>query len=544
MSTRRSQVEVFDTEGNAVTDAKVEFKIYNYAEFFTVATYTHNPVSLDMGHGDMLAWVSKGNRYGVAKISGENTKVVLDHEFGNRASFDFDIVPPVENPIKTGASAEEIAANSARLAQENAIRDARSKENTDLTAFLKEHGGKLSNGEDKAAKLVESLSEKDRGDVTAAVLEDAWGHIGKKFMTWRDCPRIEREQLVPYMKELSTLKLRKAEDVASWVNANIRVDNNANPQRLRIAPIYVWQSRKADDLSRDIFYVALCRANGIEARIDEVTGKPQFMRRGSWHDAALGGKTNTVVDAPKGTLKLCYDASGAIEDPEYYRHFTLAKIVNGSAQLLNFDENGALKLSQMGTYTLDEGDYLLTSGNRMADGSVLAHMEFFKVVAGKETEIPLTIRHSEKQIEVIGNMDAEQLFLREGAEAQQSLLSATGRGYFVVVVMGEKDEPSVHARGDLSRVKFAKADGSAVPVVILGADGNVLSASARPQVKDAIWGADVDNKVQDMLAKGCNRTAWKLPVVAVCDTFGRTVYFSQGYNISLAGDLERILGQL
>lgn len=35
--TAKAEVTVVDAEGNPVTDAKVEFKVYNYAEFYTVA---------------------------------------------------------------------------------------------------------------------------------------------------------------------------------------------------------------------------------------------------------------------------------------------------------------------------------------------------------------------------------------------------------------------------------------------------------------------------------------------------------------------------
>ena len=47
-----------------------------------------------------------------------------------------------------------------------------------------------------------------------------------------------------------------------------------------------------------------------------------------------------------------------------------------------------------------------------------------------------------------------------------------------------------------------------------------------------------------MLAAGCKSTSRQLPVVTICDSFGRIVYFSQGYNTSLAEDLKRVLPQL
>ena len=59
--TRRITVAVSDSTGHAVEGAQVEFKIYNYAEFYTVATKTtdaHGRCSLSAGRGDMLVWAT------------------------------------------------------------------------------------------------------------------------------------------------------------------------------------------------------------------------------------------------------------------------------------------------------------------------------------------------------------------------------------------------------------------------------------------------------------------------------------------------------
>ena len=70
--TAKAIVTVTDADGQPVADAKVEFKIYNYAEFYTVATkYTdaEGKASLTAGKGDMLVWASRNGQFGYAKIS-------------------------------------------------------------------------------------------------------------------------------------------------------------------------------------------------------------------------------------------------------------------------------------------------------------------------------------------------------------------------------------------------------------------------------------------------------------------------------------------
>ena len=57
--TARAVVQVVDAGGKPVPDAIVEFKLYNYAEFYTVArkqTDAEGKASLTAGKGDMLVW--------------------------------------------------------------------------------------------------------------------------------------------------------------------------------------------------------------------------------------------------------------------------------------------------------------------------------------------------------------------------------------------------------------------------------------------------------------------------------------------------------
>ena len=100
--TAKATVMVTDTEGHPVSGAKVEFKIYNYAEFYTVATkYTdaEGKAFLTAGKGDMLVWASRDGKFGYAKLSfgkEDALKLSLDRKEGESYTLPMDIVPPVE----------------------------------------------------------------------------------------------------------------------------------------------------------------------------------------------------------------------------------------------------------------------------------------------------------------------------------------------------------------------------------------------------------------------------------------------------------------
>ena len=523
-------VTVVDESGNPVEGAEVSFKIYNYAEFYTVATYRtdqRGQSSLTTGKGDMLVMASKDGRFGIGKTLSDSIEIALDKISGQRYSFDFDIVPPAENPIPSSATEEEIAENKARFEKENQMREARPKGNQAVIYSFWELA-------DSSARIplysgiMQSLSAKDMNDVTLDVLTDALGHAEEPFNKYVHCPRIEMEFLYPFFAEIGQgLEFQSPSEIAKWVDGNIAVDSTDNPQRLRIPPVFVWRSRLADPLSKDIFFVALCRTKGFEARIDEATGKAQYREGEEWIDLHTG------VKAPQGALAVQKNDKS---DPLYYRHFSISKVDGSKAVQLALDENIDIPFSKMFTpsYALDCGYYMLTTGNRMADGSVLTHIEFFPIEENKTTEVNFVLRKADYKVSVIGSMNPEMKFLKDGKEV--SILSQTGRGYFLVCCLGYKDEPTTHAVRQLTAIADA-INKKELKVLALG--------QAQPQnINGLITGTDKDGEVMKMLMNGCKKEGAILPVIALCDSFGRIVYYSQGYNTSLGEELKKVLKSL
>ena len=511
---RRSTVTVVGDGGKPVRGARVEFKIYNYGEYYTVASYSTDragQASLDTGYGDMVAWAYKDGRFGLAVIDSSQVTVQLAHKVGEEFGVDLDIVPPAENPLPGGASDQEVAQNAARCRLEDAFREARPKGNAGvLDAFLSAHN------DANARALLASLSEKDRGDVTLDVLEDAYAHIDGCFKPLRDCPRVDCEPLKPYFSELAAVvpPLGGKEEVAQWVQDNISLDTERNPQGLLMSPADVLASGKADERNRDVFLVALCRAMGLEAELDPLTG--------------------SVSDEACGSLALSYDGAGS---PEYYYQFTISRILpDGATKLCTVGEDSDHNpWSEVFPLTLAAGYYMLTSGTRLADGSVLAHTEFFTVPENAQTQVPLVMRSASDRLCVLGTMDADRF------------LPLTGRGYYLLAVMGDRDEPTNHCMRQLEQIA-PELDAWGRPLLIAGpAMARAMASSADlrlPRLGNLKPIDDTDGSIAAMLASGCKSELRQLPVVAVCDSFGRIVYFSQGYNTSLASDLKRVLSLL
>ena len=583
-SAARVDFKVIDMEGKPVDDAKVEFKIYNYAEFVTaVSKYTdrQGDTFLSAGKGDMIVWASKDGRFGYTKVSfGKDKNVTIQLAYDGKHTpkeQDLDIIPPAENAIIPTVTSAQKAENNKRLAQEDALRNAyiatfpteESMKNYRFPAaipyiikargnwrtiqtFVEKHEGNI----DRALKLLSTLTDKDLRDMPMDILEDNMNATSNEVS-----PRVEYEMILkPYKKFFAKVFRKDAQKfrndpslLVDWVKKNIKLNPDTRAMQIPQTPISVWESRITDDRGRDIFFVDVARSLGIEAQKDLVTWKLQYKKGKDWVDVDFD--TSVQEAAKTGKLILDYSPTEYLDDPKYYTHFTISKIVYGRTWIMNFEE-GQLDMGGGATWantfkkgaTLDEGTYLLVTGQRMADGSVMAHTQFFTIEPGKTTRQKLDVRQESEGIKVIGSFNSENLIEKDGKEV--SILSQTGRGYYVLGVLEMGQEPTNHALHDIAKMK-EKLDKWGRPMVLLftnqaekdkfeaqkGEFGNLL--------KNTIFGIDKDGTVVKEIAKEMKlRNPNQLPIFIIADTFNRVVFLSQGYTIGLGEQLVKVSSKL
>ena len=78
----------------------------------------------------------------------------------------------------------------------------------------------------------------------------------------------------------------------------------------------------------------------------------------------------------------------------------------------------------------------------------------------------------------------------------------------------------------------------------IGLAGNLAAHGGKYLAATASFGIDVDGSVRKMLCDGCHSKSMTLPVVTICDSFGRIVYLSTGYNTSLGIQLKNVIDKL
>ena len=598
-----ANVQVVDAAGQPVSGAKIEFKVYNYAEFYTVATKhsdAEGKTFLSAGKGDMLVWASKDGKFGFGKVSfGKDTDVVikLDKNTSEAFSVEMDIIPPVEGVNMPEVTAEQRAENSRRMAEEDSIRNAYvATFMTDATA--REFAKKYQLDEDAVAKILvasrgnydvitnflarlrsdkskaggidmlQRISAKDLRDVSLDVLIDHMqSHVYKEnmdyFRRYIRNPRVANEMLTPY-KAFFEKAIPEADKEAfkadwnkltAWVSENIQVDANCNLGGSPISPAGVWKARIADAHSRNIFFVSMARSLGIPARIDEVTGKVQMISEPQGI-IDVNFEASVPVETKSGKLVAKYKPIKTLADPKYYSHFSISKLTDeGTLQLLNYDEGdvdmgvGATwsNLLKNGT-ALDEGSYLMVTGTRLANGGVLAKLECFPINAGKTTELNMVMREASAEVQVIGSFNSESLYQPIGSEGTKSVLNTTGRGYYVVAVLGVNQEPTNHALRDIAALADEFNAWGRQMILLFPSEEDY--AKFRPQdfpglPKNITYGIDKDGSIQAQIAKEMKLASNTiLPMFIIGDTFNRVVFVSQGYTIGLGEQMMKIIHKL
>lgn len=563
-------VKVVDAQGAPLKDAKVDFRLYNYAEFYTLVSKssdTEGLTWLGCGKGDLLVWASKNGHFGFEKASvgkQDTVTVVVDKDDSYTASLDLDLVPPPSKESVPELTDTQVRKNKERLQREDSLRNDYMKK-----TFSKEEGLREARQNWQVIKefqshkygweVIATLRQKDLCDVTTEVLADAADNtLVSDSRLWQQyilAPRISSEMLTPYRQVLGkAFAGMDAAAIAQWVRDSISIDNTRNPQKLCMSPIGVFRHRTTDAHSREIFFVAACRSVGIPARIDEVTGKVQVVEQGArgreqeeWQDVLFNSKELPLKEAG-GALSLTYNDFAIKENPSYYSQFSLSRLQNGTLILQEFPEEATWKDTFAQGVRMDAGQYLLVSGTRMADGSVLAHLDFFGLKAGAVQKQTLRLRDNADELRVIGNFNCENYFTNYKG-VHKTLLESNGRGYYVVALIRDNHEPSTHILHECEEANIYLSQWPHLFIMLFPTWEEFQSFRSHRQDFDRlpdnfIFGVADPETIEAMHIQELTHGSQELPILLMGDTFNRVVWFQQGYTIGIVDQIMSVIRQL
>jgi hypothetical protein len=590
-------VEVKDKDKNTVDSAKVEYQLYNYAEFYPIAkgfTDKNGLHSITTGLGDLIIWANKDNRFGYKKITVRNTdtvRIILDDIIPANLTVFYDMVPPVKPEPKMD-SVSGVDNNQHRLKSEDSVRFSymstfmdtvgakklayKLSLNTDsvVCVMMKSMGNwkeiesflfksKKNNNVKWALKLLWAISDKDLRDTKAEVLNDHLENGFKYECISGKCdpqfyakyvlsPRIGNELIRPWRsfiqnnfeKEFIKKVQNNVNHLVSWINANIKIDPYGNlHSRAPLSPKGVIQLKVSDSRSRDILFVAICRSFGIPARLDQATSLPQYYLSNCWINIYFDTQRQS-----QGIGFIHFISHDSKILPKYASNFTISRFEKGNYRTLEFDFDK--KLTDFPeNQQVESGNYMLITGYRLVDGTVLTSVTFFSVRNNETTNVEVLIRERSEDAMVIGNISPKDFSFTEYSGGKKIPLPILLNDKGSIIIWLEPDkEPTKHIMADLPAFKEVFESWGGNLIFLLSKEETSKSFSPNAYLnlpKKSYFAFDdemllltaVENVVKQILK-------YNYPVIVIIDSTGKIYFLSEGYKIGIGEQLNKEIQKL
>ncbi len=586
--TKKLSVKVLDKSGNPVENARVDFGLYNYAEFYPIAsklTDKKGIAYLTTGKGTLLVWASRNNIFAYEKVSVDRVQDVVLKLTGNNITMNgsMDIIPPpVKTPYPVNAKGKE--KNALRVKNANAIREKYRSTFIDTVSIYKLADGhklnrqqvlkylKLSEGNYEAIKsfitsntleeksylfgMLAQISEKDLRDTKAAILNDHMKNAIELqtkdnapkdiFIEYILNPRIKNENLISYrgtlreaFRHLRTLKKKDIPSVlVDWVNKNIKLNETANYYNLPISPLGVYELKVSNRESRDIFFVALCRSLGVPSRLEPKLKIPQYFDNGEWFNVYFGKQAQVQPDY--GSLVFKKGNADAKIDPKYYTHFTIGKLENGIYKTIDYETEPLLS-SFKEPVKLETGNYRLITGNRRADGAVFSEITHFKIEKGKQFTAVINLRNTDSEIKVLGKLNLNSKIASDGKQVQLSNFFSAE--HIIIGWVEPSKEPTRHTIVELRdlRGKFDDWGGKILLIVTKENEAaQFIKDNGEGLPKNISFVKDGGHQLLNAVKKELGITADpSYPLFVVVNKKGEIFFAAQGYQIGTGEQLFR-----
>ncbi len=530
--TRLATVHV-TRHGACAPGARIVFEVANMGAFRPICrkeTDSEGKADILTGLGTLHVHATDGEHYVMGTLEGTVNELHLDLEDAPRHDFLFTQHPPMETRLQpTGFPEDVIGAHEAWMAQAEKARQAKfaveqgtdpliasARGNRDVIARF------LDGDRDKRA-LLESLREKDLVDVTEDVLYDALETAlpfkdRYPYEVWAEsvlCPRVAQEMLRPVRTSLP--KMTDARAVWAYVSSFECSDMQPKAAVPDLAA--VCRERVCSDFVRDILFVAICRASGIAARLDPVTGEKTVWESG-YRPFLPGREKDALLVLENRTQQTL---SGDV-------HYSVSVLEEGGFRPLDLTdsipEGGCLRVP------VHAGTYRVMTCLRCSDGSVSGTCREVIVQPGASQTVPLVFPDSGNHPEAL-------------RVPLPSLGGALPQGQSAIVaVLAPRQEPTEHFLNELLEAgDELSGSGIAVRLIVQkekDLDNEKVLQAAR-EIRDTKVLTGVDQEVLVRWRELLHAGEMRLPLAVAVDREGRGLFAFTNYHVGSVRELIRII---
>lgn len=576
--------------GKPVSGVSLRIELLNYSEFFPISTLIsdeNGEASITLGLGDLHIHAVKDGKFLTRLVdSRKESSVTLDFaqatacQTENLNGEEYDVVPPKDNmkfavrltdeqketqQKKFDAAAallhqkeatfysEDSAAEAAKeLGLEGetaqfaakAIFDAKGN-SEEIFRFLK--AAHSLEEMQLRAKLLQTLTVKDKTDLSADILENHFVNTAKQtdlpediFVPYLLSPRVSTEKLTNWRTELAQFFTEEQkntfranpESAWSWILEHISSHDEREYGSLIASPSRLLKVGFGSHLSKKVLFVALCRTLGIPARLNPETKSAQYYCNGCFH--------NVEIDSKEATLPFTV-ISGDDTKWVYFQNWSLGLLRGGIYHTLDLSrrewKDGKVDLD------LAPGAYRLLTAKRMPNGSLFT--KEYRFCVSENSANSLTIRLRDTKIsDMLENMDILPFSLKDKDGNKVAAEQLTADKANILFWLEEGKEPTEHILNELieHHKRYNALDAQLVFIIRSDeAKKNHTLAKALELLPNVTICYDDFRENVSSIARRMYVDPDKLPLIVVTKPGLNGIFATSGYNVGMGDLLIKIL---
>lgn len=564
--TKKLTVKVVDHKGKAVSHARVDFEVLNYAEFYPVASVWTNEVgeaSLITGLGSLHLHVSKEEQSADILINTKDVDCInidLSQSVIRDEWIELEVIAPLDASIHTQQptySQKFKGKNRCREATQKRLEKVASFQNKDEVLDIARGNAeeivyfKLAEVKKEAEvwkdKLLGVLTQKDYRDCKGEVLIEHLNYAVPYakcyeepiFIQYVLSPRVALEPLTAYRQfihsyysqEEKTKMVQNPKYIWQHIEETIETDDTREYPNLITTPVGCLQIKRGSEVSKKILFVAICRTLGIPARLHTIDGKVEYYTNGTFEAIETEALKNSI----------CILRSRE-ETWTYFQNWSIAKLHKGQYQSLNLSqlqwEDGELALN------LEPGVYRLITSNRLPNGNIFAKVIYIGLKASESKTVQLELKEA-KLSDMLEHIALPDFELKDQNKKVIKGLELSQYAKHLWIWIEESKEPTEHILNEIYEKKelFKTIERQ---IIFVMRDQTALEDPTLRKVLNALENISIyyDSFEENIntLARRMYVDPDKLPLIIVTDENNQGIYATSGYNVGTADMLLRIFG--